>query len=202
MSEATATDAGGISQRIVKGAFTVVSARAEPSAVATAAAKDLEDKGFRILAVAVGGASAMKLAGLIALSDPPRGDSAALVTELRGLGVRTVMVTGDAAATAAIVAKAVGLDGAVCPPGPIPEAVRPDSADLLIASTLAVGGIAMTFAGMGGGLDACRCGRLRCHPGFRESAGFATPSDHLGPALMKETDNAYTFKGLSCSGAR
>ena len=67
----------------------------------------------------------MKLAGLIALSDPPRADSAALVSELRGLGVRTVMVTGDAAATAAIVAKAVGIDGAVCPPGPIPDAVAP-----------------------------------------------------------------------------
>src|SRR3984885_2460009 len=126
MSEATATDAGGTAQRIVKGAFTVVSALAEPSAIATAATKDLEDKGFRVLAVAVGGASALKLAGLIALSDPPRGDSAALVAELRGLGVRTVMVTGDAAATAAIVAKAVGLDGAVCSPGPILEAVRPD----------------------------------------------------------------------------
>ena len=37
--------------------------------------------------------TAMKLAGLIALSDPPRPDSAALVSELHGLGVRTVMVT-------------------------------------------------------------------------------------------------------------
>ena len=63
----------------------------------------------------------MKLAGLIALSDPPRKDSAALVTELHGLGVRTVMVTGDAPATAAIVAHAVGLDGAVCPPGADPR---------------------------------------------------------------------------------
>ena len=68
----------------------------------------------------------MKLAGLIALSDPPRKDSAALVSELQGLGVRTVMVTGDAPATAAIVAKAVGLDGAICPPGPIPDAVHPE----------------------------------------------------------------------------
>jgi H+-transporting ATPase len=68
----------------------------------------------------------MKLAGLIALSDPPRPDSAALVTELHKLGVRTVMVTGDAPATAAIVAKAVGLDGAICPPGPIPDAVHPE----------------------------------------------------------------------------
>jgi H+-transporting ATPase len=63
--------------------------------------------------------------GLIALSDPPRADSAALVTELRALGIRTVMVTGDAPATAAIVARAVGLDGGVCPPGPIGDTVTP-----------------------------------------------------------------------------
>ena len=36
------------------------------------------------------------------------------------------MVTGDAPATAAIVAKAVGLDGLICPPGPIPDDVRPE----------------------------------------------------------------------------
>jgi H+-transporting ATPase len=36
------------------------------------------------------------------------------------------MVTGDAPATAAIVARAVGLDGAVCPPGPIPDSVHPE----------------------------------------------------------------------------
>jgi len=40
--------------------------------------------------------------------------------------VRTVMATGDAPATAAIVAHAVGLDGVVCPPGPIPDAVSPE----------------------------------------------------------------------------
>ena len=36
------------------------------------------------------------------------------------------MVTGDAPATAAIVAHDVGLDGKVCPPGPIPADVRPE----------------------------------------------------------------------------
>jgi H+-transporting ATPase len=68
----------------------------------------------------------MQLLGLIALSDPAREDSAALVTELKSLGIRTVMVTGDAPATAAIVAHAVGLDGAVCPTGPMPDKVRPE----------------------------------------------------------------------------
>ena len=108
MSEATATDSTGSPQRIVKGACAVIIGLAEPSPTATAAANDLEAKGFRVLAVAAGPPTAMKLAGLIALSDPPCPDSAAMVSELHALGVRTVMVTGDAPATAAIVAKAVG----------------------------------------------------------------------------------------------
>ncbi len=126
MSEATATDSAGTPHRIVKGAFAAVIGLAHASSTAAAAAKELEGKGFRVLAVAAGPPPALKLAGLVALSDPPRSDSAALVTELHGLGVRTVMVTGDAPATAAIVARAVGLDGALCPPGPVPDGVHPE----------------------------------------------------------------------------
>ncbi len=125
MSEATAVDQSGNKLRIVKGAFTVVVGLTQPSPTASTAANELESQGFRVLAVAVGPPPSLQLAGLIALSDPPRADSAALITELLTLGVRTVMVTGDAPATAAIVAHAVGLDGPVCPPGPIPDKVRP-----------------------------------------------------------------------------
>jgi H+-transporting ATPase len=35
------------------------------------------------------------------------------------------MVTGDAPATAGIVAREVGIGGAVCPPGPVPDSVHP-----------------------------------------------------------------------------
>jgi len=126
MSEAMIHDPGGATQRVVKGAFAAVSGLTPPSPVATATSEELEEKGFRVLAVATGAPNAMTLVGLIALSDPPREDSAALVAELNDLGVRTVMVTGDAPATAAIVAHAVGLDGAVCPPGPIPDGVHPE----------------------------------------------------------------------------
>jgi H+-transporting ATPase len=126
MSEATGDSLGGGTQRVVKGAYAAVIELAPPSPTATVAARELEGKGFRVLAVAAGPPTAMKLAGLIALSDPPRPDSASLVSELHGLGVRTVMVTGDAPSTAAIVAHAVGLDGPVCPPGPIPNAVLPE----------------------------------------------------------------------------
>jgi len=126
MSEATATDPGGATVRAVKGAFAAVAKLTQSDPDAAKTANDLEAKGFRVLAVAIGPPKALKLAGIIALSDPPRPDSAALITELHTLGVRAVMVTGDAPATAAIVAHDVGMDGKVCPPGPIPADVRPE----------------------------------------------------------------------------
>jgi H+-transporting ATPase len=126
MSEATATNEDGATLRIVKGAFSAVLALAQASPTASKAADDLEAKGLRVLAVAVGTTTVMKLIGLIALSDPPRPDSASLVAELHQLGVRMVMVTGDAPATAAMVAKSVGLVGQLCPPGPIPDTARPE----------------------------------------------------------------------------
>jgi len=125
ISEATATDTSGVLQRIVKGAFTVVVGLTTPAPSATTIADELEKQGYRVLAVAAGPPDSMQLAGLIALSDPPRTDSASLISELTTLGVSTVMVTGDAPATAAIVAHAVGLNGAVCPAGPLPDRVTP-----------------------------------------------------------------------------
>ena len=126
MSEAAVTLPNGVAQRVVKGAYATVIGLAPSSAASVAAAKELEEQGFRVLAVAAGPPAAMQLIGLIALSDPPRPDSITLISELHGLGVRTVMITGDAPATAAIVARAVGLNGATCPPGPIPEVIRPE----------------------------------------------------------------------------
>ncbi len=125
MSEASATDATGATQRIVKGAFAVIIGLAQSTPASAATAKELEGNGFRVLAVAVGAPSALKLAGLIALSDPPRADSAQLVAELHALGVGVVMVTGEAPVTAGIVAHEVGIEGAVCPPGPLPNPVEP-----------------------------------------------------------------------------
>jgi H+-transporting ATPase len=53
-SEATATDATGGAQRIIKGAFTAVVALTNPSPAAAAIADELEKQGFRVLAVAAG----------------------------------------------------------------------------------------------------------------------------------------------------
>jgi H+-transporting ATPase len=125
-SEATATDAKGAPERIIKGAYTAVIALTAPSPGAAAIVDELEKQGFRVLAVAAGPAASVQLIGMIALSDPPRSDSSSLISELHTLGVAMVMVTGDAPATAAIVAHDVGLTGPVCPPGKLPEGIKPE----------------------------------------------------------------------------
>jgi H+-transporting ATPase len=125
ISEAKTTDAKGLAETVVKGAFTAVVALTAPSPAATAIADELEKQGFRVLAVGAGGPSGMQMIGLIALSDPPREDSISLISELQTLGVRTVMVTGDAPVTAGIVAHAVGLSGPICPPGKLPVSINP-----------------------------------------------------------------------------
>jgi H+-transporting ATPase len=128
-AEAIARAREGRETRIVKGAVAAISRLATISPDAARIADELAAQGYRVLAVAVSGRQAphfLELAGLIALSDPPRDDSAALIAQLRALGVRTVMVTGDAPATAAVIARAVGLEGPICPTGAPPTSVHPE----------------------------------------------------------------------------
>jgi H+-transporting ATPase len=67
--------------------------------------------GGRVLGVAAGPPGHLRLAGLVALTDPPRPDAAQLVAELGALGIEVKMVTGDTAATARAVADQVGIRG-------------------------------------------------------------------------------------------
>jgi H+-transporting ATPase len=114
-AEAFAVDRDGRELRIVKGAFAVVAEDAEMPAEARRLVDDLAEQGYRVIAVAAGPPHALRLAGLVALSDPPREDSAPLIADLRDMGVRTVMVTGDSPVTGAAIARKVGIAGAVCP---------------------------------------------------------------------------------------
>ena len=188
MSEATVTDSNGATLRVVKGAFAAVAGLTQASPDASTAANELEAQGFRVLAVAVGAPSALKLAGIIALSDPPRADSAALITELHTLGVRTVMVTGDAAATAAIVAHAVGLDGAVSPPGNIPDLVRAEDF-AVFAGVLPEGKYKLVQAFQKGGHTVGMCGDgANDAPALRQA--------QMGIAVSTATDVAKSAAGM------
>ena len=55
---------------------------------------------------------------------PAPGRFESLIAELHGLGVRTVMVTGDAPTTAGVVAAAIGLTGPVWSTTPVPETIK------------------------------------------------------------------------------
>jgi H+-transporting ATPase len=66
----------------------------------------LAERGLRTLLVAYGEeGKAMTVAGVIGLSDPPRPDSAELISELKKLGIKPLMLTGDSFPIAREIAK-------------------------------------------------------------------------------------------------
>ena len=187
-SEATAIDAKGNILRIIKGAFTAITGLTAPSPNAGGIAGELEKQGFRVLAVAAGPPHSIQLMGLIALSDPPRTDSASLISELHGLGVRTVMITGDAPATAEIVARAMGLEGPVCPPGPIPHGVKPEDF-AVFASILPEGKYDLVKAFQKSGNTVGMCGDgANDAPALRQA--------QIGIAVSTATDVAKSAAGV------
>lgn len=117
ISEAVVIDSGGQEFRVTKGAFQVIAQMAEPVADSRRMVDTLAEQGHRVIAVAAGAENGLRLTGFIALSDPPREDSAGLIATLRDMGVRTVMVTGDSPVTAIAIAAKLGISGAVCPSG-------------------------------------------------------------------------------------
>ena len=127
MSEAFAEGHEGKQLRVVKGAFQAIAGATEVPAEARRLVDELAEQGHRVIAVAVASSGPLRLAGLIAFSDPPREDSAELIAALRDLGVRTVMVTGDSAVTAAAIARKVGLADAVCSPERLPDELSSDA---------------------------------------------------------------------------
>lgn len=108
--------------RIVKGAPAAISALLR--APLPPEADQLAGDGYRVLAIAAGPEQSMTLAGFVALLDPPREDSAALIASLQGLGIRILMITGDGLATARTVAAKVGIGGQACSP----DRIRTDPA--------------------------------------------------------------------------
>ncbi|MGZ4539338.1 MAG: cation-translocating P-type ATPase [Blastococcus sp.] len=88
---------------------------------ATAAAARMAARGLRVLAVAQrpgdlpAGATAdeaerdLHLLGLVGLEDPPREGVTGALAQCRGAGIGVAMVTGDSGATAAAIAREVGL---------------------------------------------------------------------------------------------
>jgi H+-transporting ATPase len=89
-------------------------------------------KGYRIMAVGVSNQSgSVELAGLVALYDKPRPDSAKFIEKLRGLGVSVKMLTGDSLPIAKQVAAEVNLGDKVVR---TPEIKETSSKDAIAAT--------------------------------------------------------------------
>ncbi|MDE2199635.1 MAG: HAD-IC family P-type ATPase [Rhodospirillales bacterium] len=187
-AEALARDAQDHPLRIVKGAFAAVIGLADIPPEAAALVDALGAQGHRVLAVAAGAPDALHLAGLIALSDPPRADSPSLIARLAALGVRVVMVTGDAPVTAASVAAAVGLSGPVCPAGRIADAVRPEEY-AVFAGVLPEDKFHLVQAFQRGGRTVGMCGDgANDAPALRQA--------QIGIAVASATDIAKSAAGI------
>ena len=120
----------GKALRVVKGEPATVAELCHlPWSELDAAVTRLSANGSRVLAVAVGEDSNLKVAGVLALSDPPRSDSQKLVAEVQKRGVRVLLVTGDGEATARAIAGRVGITGEVAPAGTIHEEMAPEVAN-------------------------------------------------------------------------
>ena len=137
---------GGKKTRVVKGALRTVAEATGMDAAAVATLEKQADeeakKGVRALAVArADGDGPLRLLGLALLYDAPRPESRSLIDELRSLGVKVLMLTGDALPVAREIARVLGL-------GEITLAPRRDDAEKEgpgVAPDLAGGGLAEVF---------------------------------------------------------
>jgi H+-transporting ATPase len=130
-TEAT-LEKNGEELRVTKGAVAVL---APISGVTGKELADLEtkmeafaSKGYRIIAVAISHRDAKtQLAGLVALYDKPRPDSAQIIAKLRALGISVKMLTGDSLSIAKQVAEEVHLGNKIARAPEIKDTANKDA---------------------------------------------------------------------------
>jgi Ca2+-transporting ATPase len=138
---ATVAEPGGVTSYL-KGAPEVLLARCALSDEARrewgARAEARAARGLRVLALAAGPGEAehgLDWLGLVEFWDPPRLEVPDAVRAARAAGVRVLMVTGDHPATAAAIARAVGIDAERVATGAELDALAPDALSEHVAHT-------------------------------------------------------------------
>ena len=116
-----------------------------------------------------------KLLGLIAVADAIKPDSPEAIRQLRGMGVRVVMLTGDNARTAAAIGKAAGVDEVVA-------GVLPGGKEAVIRELQKYGPVAMVGDGIN---DAPAL--TAADTGIAIGAGADVAIDAADVVLMKST---------------
>ena len=124
--------------RAIKGAPQVVESlckvNREAGKMITAAVESLSEKGYRTLGVAKSQNNQLdnlQFVGLLPLVDPPRPDSKETIGELKRLGVKTKMLTGDNVAIAREIASQVGIGDRVSPVSNLEKLPEADQAMFL-----------------------------------------------------------------------
>lgn len=124
-------------ERLWGGSRAFVGGKAVLPASLEESADALAEEGKTPLFFARGGASL----GLIAVADTLREDSAAAIAQLKGMGLRVVMLTGDNRRTAAAIGRAAGVDEVIAE-------VLPAGKEAAIRALQAVGKTAMVGDGI------------------------------------------------------
>lgn len=116
-----------------------------------------------------------KILGIIAVADTIKEDSASAISELRRLGIKTVMLTGDNETTAEAIAKQAGIDEVVA-------GVKPDGKEAVIKELMNYGKVIMVGDGIN---DAPAL--TRANLGFAIGAGTDIAIDAADVVLMKNS---------------
>ena len=115
------------------------------------------------------------LIGVIAVADTVKDDSADAIAELRAMGIKTVMLTGDNAKTANAIGKAVGVDEVI-------SGVLPDGKENVVREYMKNGKVAMVGDGIN---DAPAL--TRADIGIAIGAGTDIAIDAADVVLMKSS---------------
>ena len=116
-----------------------------------------------------------KMLGIIAVSDVIKDDSAEAISELRGIGIRVVMLTGDNRRTAEAIAKTAGIDEVI-------SDVLPDGKESAVSELMKGGKVAMVGDGIN---DAPAL--TRADIGIAIGAGVDIAIDAADVVLMKSS---------------
>ncbi len=116
-----------------------------------------------------------KMLGIIAVSDVIKDDSAEAISELRGSGIRVVMLTGDNRRTAEAIAKTAGIDEVIAD-------VLPDGKESAVSELMKDGKVAMVGDGIN---DAPAL--TRADIGIAIGAGVDIAIDAADVVLMKSS---------------
>ncbi len=157
--------------RVLGGSVRFISEHSNMDEKAKDIATGLAENGKTPLCFAVDG----KLLGIIAVADSVKADSSDAVAELKDMGVKVVMLTGDNQRTAKAVAAQVGIENVVAE-------VLPDGKDREVRKLMEDGAVAMVGDGIN---DAPAL--MAANTGIAIGAGSDIAIDAADVVLMKNT---------------